>query len=73
MADYAPPVKDIVFTLDTISDLDEIASTEAAADALIERGGSIDLLVLNGDPLELTSATQVVIVNGKILYQGEGQ
>jgi NAD(P)-dependent dehydrogenase (short-subunit alcohol dehydrogenase family) len=28
-------------------DLDEIASVEAAADALIERGGQIDLLVLN--------------------------
>ncbi len=37
-------------------DLDEIASAEAAAEALIERGGTIDLLVLNagiappGDP-----------------------
>lgn len=28
-------------------DLDEIASVEAAAEALIERGGSFDLLVLN--------------------------
>ena len=28
-------------------DLDEIASTEAAADALVERGGTIDVLVLN--------------------------
>lgn len=39
----------------------------------IQEGKDADLVVLSGDPLELTSGTQVVIVNGKILYRGEGQ
>jgi imidazolonepropionase-like amidohydrolase len=37
----------------------------------IETGKDADLVILGGDPLELTSAVQVVIVNGNIVFQRE--
>lgn len=37
----------------------------------IEKGKDADLVVLGGDPLELTSPVQLVIVNGKIVFQRE--
>ncbi|MHC4751405.1 MAG: amidohydrolase family protein [Planctomycetota bacterium] len=37
----------------------------------IERGKDADLVILNGDPLELTSRVEMVIINGKIVYQRE--
>ena len=37
----------------------------------IEKGKDADLVILNGDPLELTSRVEMVIINGNIVYQGE--
>jgi len=37
----------------------------------IQEGKDADLVVLKGDPMELTSQVQVVIVNGKIVFQRE--
>ncbi|MCF7974495.1 MAG: amidohydrolase family protein [Phycisphaerae bacterium] len=37
----------------------------------IETGKDADLVILGGDPLELTSQVQVVIVNGNIVFQRE--
>jgi len=39
----------------------------------IQTGKDADLVIFDGDPLELTSAVQVVIVNGKIVFQREGK
>ena len=35
----------------------------------IEKGKDADLVILNGDPLELTSSVEMVIINGEIVYQ----
>jgi imidazolonepropionase-like amidohydrolase len=35
----------------------------------IESGKDADLVILNGDPLELTSSVEVVLVNGNIVYR----
>ena len=35
----------------------------------IEKGKDADLVILNGDPLEMTSGVEVVIINGEIVYQ----
>ncbi len=35
----------------------------------IETGKDADLVVLNGDPLELTSSVEMVFINGNIVYQ----
>jgi len=35
----------------------------------IEKGKDADLVILNGDPLELTSGVEMVIINGNIVYQ----
>jgi len=37
----------------------------------IQKGRDADLVIFAGDPLELTSAVQVVIVNGNIVFQRE--
>lgn len=37
----------------------------------IEPGKDADLVILNGDPLELTSSVEMVIINGDIVYQKE--
>ena len=37
----------------------------------IEKGKDADLVILNGDPLELTSGVELVIINGNIVYQRE--
>jgi imidazolonepropionase-like amidohydrolase len=37
----------------------------------IEKGKDADLVILNGDPLELTSRVEMVIINGNIVYQRE--
>ncbi len=37
----------------------------------IRKGKDADLVILSGDPLELTSAVVVVIINGDIVYQRE--
>lgn len=37
----------------------------------IEPGKDADLVILSGDPLELTSRVEIVIVNGNIVYQRE--
>jgi len=37
----------------------------------IEKGKDADLVILNGDPLELTSGVEMVIINGNIVYQSE--
>ena len=37
----------------------------------IEQGKDADLVILNGDPLELTSIIEMVIINGNIVYQRE--
>jgi imidazolonepropionase-like amidohydrolase len=39
----------------------------------IETGKDADLVVLNGDPLKLTSSVEMVIINGNIVYQREGK
>ena len=39
----------------------------------IETGKDADLVVLNGDPLELTSSVEMVIIGGNIVYQREGK
>ncbi len=39
----------------------------------IQTGKDADLVIFNGDPLELASQVQVVIVNGKIVFQREGK
>jgi len=51
------------------------AETLGVADRVgsIEKGKDADLVILGGDPLELASAVQVVIVNGKIVFQREGK
>ena len=43
----------------------------AEPNAIAELVKDADLVILGGDPLELTSAVQVVIVNGKIVFQRE--
>ena len=35
----------------------------------IQKGRDADLVILNGDPLQLTSGVEMVIVNGNIVYQ----
>jgi imidazolonepropionase-like amidohydrolase len=35
----------------------------------IESGKDADLVILNGDPLELTSSVEMVMINGNIVYQ----
>ena len=37
----------------------------------IEKGKDADLVILNGDPLEVTSGVEMVIINGNIVYQRE--
>ena len=37
----------------------------------IQKGKDADLIILNGDPLELTSTVIAVIINGNIVYQRE--
>lgn len=37
----------------------------------IETGKDADLVVMNGDPLKLTSSVEMVIINGNIVYQRE--
>jgi imidazolonepropionase-like amidohydrolase len=37
----------------------------------IQKGKDADLVILSGDPLQLTSAVVVVIINGDIVYQRE--
>jgi imidazolonepropionase-like amidohydrolase len=51
------------------------AQTLGVADRVgsIEKGKDADLVILGGDPLELASAVQVVIINGKIVFQREGK
>ncbi|MCP4452890.1 MAG: amidohydrolase family protein [Planctomycetes bacterium] len=39
----------------------------------IETGKDADLVILKGDPMALTSGVQVVIVNGKIVFQREAK
>jgi len=39
----------------------------------IEKGKDADLVILSGDPLELTSGVEMVIINGEIVYQRGGQ
>ncbi|MHC4534131.1 MAG: amidohydrolase family protein [Planctomycetota bacterium] len=39
----------------------------------IETGKDADLVIVNGDPLELTSSIEMVIINGNIVYQREGK
>lgn len=39
----------------------------------IETGKDADLVVLNGDPLKLTTSVEMVIINGNIVYQREGK
>jgi len=39
----------------------------------IEKGKDADLVILNGDPLELTSGVEMVIIDGNIVYQREGK
>jgi imidazolonepropionase-like amidohydrolase len=35
----------------------------------IQKGKDADLVILNGDPLQLTSGVEMVIINGNIVYQ----
>jgi imidazolonepropionase-like amidohydrolase len=35
----------------------------------IQQGKDADLVILNGDPLELTSSVEMVLINGNIVYQ----
>lgn len=39
----------------------------------ISEGKDADLVVLNGDPLQLTSSVEMVIINGNIVYQRQGE
>jgi imidazolonepropionase-like amidohydrolase len=39
----------------------------------IEKGKDADLVILSGDPLELTSGIEMVIINGEIVYSREEQ
>jgi imidazolonepropionase-like amidohydrolase len=35
----------------------------------IQQGKDADLVILNGDPLQLTSSVEMVLINGNIVYQ----
>jgi imidazolonepropionase-like amidohydrolase len=39
----------------------------------ISEGKDADLVVLNGDPLQLTSSIEMVLINGNIVYQRQGE
>jgi len=39
----------------------------------ISEGKDADLVILNGDPLQLTSSVEMVIINGNIVYQRQGE
>jgi imidazolonepropionase-like amidohydrolase len=39
----------------------------------IREGKDADLLILNGDPLQLTSSVEMVLINGNIVYQRQGE
>jgi len=39
----------------------------------ISEGKDADLVVLNGDPLQLTSSVEMVLINGNIVYQRQGE
>jgi imidazolonepropionase-like amidohydrolase len=39
----------------------------------ISEGKDADLVILSGDPLQLTSSVEMVIINGNIVYQRQGE
>jgi len=39
----------------------------------ISEGKDADLVILNGDPLQLTSGIEMVMINGNIVYQRQGE
>ena len=39
----------------------------------ISEGKDADMVVLNGDPLQLTSSIEMVLINGNIVYQRQGE
>lgn len=39
----------------------------------IQKGKDADLVILDGDPLQLTSTVEMVIINGNIVYQRQGK
>jgi imidazolonepropionase-like amidohydrolase len=39
----------------------------------ISEGKDADLVILNGDPLQLTSGVEMVLINGNIVYQRQGE
>ena len=39
----------------------------------ISKGKDADLVILSGEPLQLTSRVEMVFINGNIVYQGQGE
>ena len=39
----------------------------------ISEGKDADLVIINGDPLQLTSSIEMVLINGNIVYQRQGE